>query len=332
MQGKVTSETSANPTVHVGIDVCKVRLDLHITGTGRDVALEFGNDKKGMKELIKSLAAYRVAGVVMEATGKFHRAAHRRLDEAGYRVSVVNPLRARLFAESIGLIAKTDKVDARGLALFGRAAVLKEAKPLPQTFEAMTDIVRARDAAVIQRTALVNQAKAATHPLIKTQIRLLIKAVGGMIKTFDKEAYGIAKGDPVLARRVEVLQSVPGIGRVTAVMLVATLPELGHANSKQIAMLVGVAPVARESGGTKGRSQIKGGRAHVRAGLYMPTLSAISWNEDLKRTYEQHVAAGKVNMVAIVAVMRKLVVLANSLLKEDRLWSRERPIAKPLLS
>jgi transposase len=332
MQGKVTSETSANPTVHVGIDVCKACLDLYLTGPDGDVSLQFSNDKKGMKALIKKLAAYRVIGVVMEATGKFHRAAHRRLDEAGYRVSVVNPLRARLFAESIGLIAKTDKVDARGLALFGRAAELKATKPLPQTFETMTDIVRARDAAVAQRTALVNQFKAAALPFIKAQIKLLIKAVNSTIKAFDAAALDIAKADPVLARRIEVLQSIPGIGRVTAIMLVATLPELGHANSKQIAMLVGVAPVARDSGDTKGRRSIKGGRAHVRAGLYMPILSAINWNADLKEVYDRLVAAGKLKMVAVVAAMRKLVVLANSLLKDDRLWSSERPIAKPLFA
>jgi transposase len=332
MQGKVTSETSANPTVHVGIDVCKARLDLHLTGAGCDIAEAFDNDKKGMKALLKFLAAYTIVGVVMEATGKFHRVAHRRLAEAGYRVSVVNPLRARLFAQSIGLIAKTDQVDARGLALFGRAADLKATEPVPQAFENLNDIVRARDAAVAQRTAMTNQFKAAQLPFIKAQIKKLIRTVNEAVKAYNTAAVELIKADEVLQRRFEILKSIPGIGRITAVMLLATMPELGQASSKQIAMLVGVAPVACESGGMKGRRSISGGRAHVRCGLHMATLSAVTWNPDLERFYDRLVATGKVKMVAVVAAMRKLVVLANSLLKEDRLWSSNHLIAKPLSS
>jgi transposase len=332
MQGKVTSKTSANPIVHVGIDVCKARLDLHLTGADCDVAMAFDNSKKGMKALLKDLSAYTIVGVVMEATGKFHRVAHRRLAEAGYKVSVVNPLRARLFAQSIGLIAKTDQVDARGLALFGRAAELKATEPAPQTSENLTDIVRARDAAVAQRTAMTNQFKAAQLPFIKAQIKKLIRVVNEAVKAYDAAALEIIKADHGLQRRFEILKSIPGIGRITAAMLLATMPELGQANSKQIAMLVGVAPIARESGATKGRRSIGGGRAHVRCGLHMATLSAITWNRNLERFYDRLVAAGKPKMVAVVAAMRKLVVLANSLLKEDRPWSNNHLIAKPLSS
>ena len=336
MQGKVTSETSANPIVHVGIDVCKVRLDVHIMIEGSegeaDVALPFANDKKGTTDLIRTLSKYRVAGVMMEPTGKFHRAAHRRLDDVGYSVKVMNPQRSRKFADCMGLLAKTDKVDARALAMFSRAALHEKTKPLPQASENLSDIVNARDAAVAQRTALINQYKAATLALIKTQIKKMIRSVNETVKAFDEAALAIIKADPALMRRLKILTSVPGIGRITAVTLIANMPELGHVNSKQIAMLAGLAPIAHDSGDMKGRRQIKGGRAHVRSGIYMATMSAVTWNTDIKKFYDRLVAVGKVKMVALTASMRKLLVLTNSLLKEDRLWFSEFPIAKPLSS
>ena len=170
MQGEVTSEC-ANPktaTVHVGIDVCKGHLDVQITGTAVNVAFRVANDKAGTRELLKRLYGHVVALIVMEATGKFHRQVHRRLYDAGFAVTIVNPLRARLFAESLGMLAKNDKVDARMLAIMARAADLKPTPPRPESVENLMELTRARDGLVTQRAALHNQIEAATLKTVKS--------------------------------------------------------------------------------------------------------------------------------------------------------------------
>lgn len=334
MQGKVLNETSARsiPEVYAGIDVCKARLDVNITSDTQTVAFAFDNDKAGTKALIKELSKHDVACVVMEATGKFHRHANRRLQEAGFKVSVVNPLRSRLFAQCMGKLAKTDAVDAHTLALFGRAARLQPTPLLPETFEKLTDIVRSRDGAVATRAALVNQLKAATLDIIKREIKKVIRAVTDAIKVLEAAAVEIVKADPMLSRRLQIFVSIPGVGIVTAAGLVANMPELGRSSAKQIAMLAGVAPIAWDSGDATGKRSIHGGRAHVRSATYMAALSATRFNPDLKRFYDRLVAAGKPKKLALVAVLRKLLVLANSLVAEDRLWSPNPPTAKPLSS
>ena len=334
MQGKVMSEQSAipRPTVHLGIDVCKDWLDVHITADGVDVVCRVENSKKGTSKLIKELAVYTVAGIVMEATGKYHRAAHRRLHETGYPVTVVNPLRARLFAESLGMLAKTDSVDARMLAIFGRMAALKPTPPLPANLENLKEIARARDAAVVARTALLNQLKAATHATVKQEIKRQIRSAKEATRTLERAIVEVIKADPGFARRYAILISIPGIGPVTAASLVANFPELGSCSTKETAMLAGVAPLACDSGQQKGQRAIRGGRAVVRTATYMAAVSAARFNPDMKRFYDRLVAKGKRAKVALTAVIRKLLVLANTLLKEDRLWSQQSPIAKPLLA
>jgi transposase len=323
MQGKVMSDSSAAAIVHVGIDVCKARLDVYIDGV--DVQLAFDNDKRGTKALIKALAGYKIEAVALEATGKFHRIVQRQLHAAGFAVAVANPRRVRLFAQSMGLLAKTDKIDARVLAKFSRAASLRVSPPPPQAFEALSDIVRARDAAVAQRTALINQYKAATLALVKTQLKRIICAVNATVKAYDAAAVKSVRAEPALQRRYEILLSIPGVGSVTAVMLVSHMPELGSISSKQIAMLAGLAPVAVESGEMRGRRRIQGGRKHVRCGVYMAAMSAARFNADIKQFYNRLISAGKPKMVALTAAMRKLLTLANTLLTEDRLWAPERP-------
>ena len=332
MQGKVMSDRSALTirTVHVGVDVCKARLDVHILGDGIDVASQFDNDKKGMTAFMKALARYTVARIVMEATGKFHRPAHRRLHEAGYVVAVVNPLRSRLFAESIGVLAKTDAVDAKMLANFGRMAELDATPPLPESLENLREIVRSRDAMVATRTGLLNQLAAATHAGVKVEIKRMIRIAKDATRSLEAQIVAAVKADAVFARRFAILCSIPGVGTLTAAGLIANCGELGQCTSKGIAMLAGVAPVACDSGQRYGRRSIRGGRAQVRTGTYMAAVSASRFNPDMKRFYDRLVAAGKNKKLALTAVIRKLLVLANTLIAEDRLWSLERPIGKPL--
>jgi len=328
MQGKVMSEHSASTLVDVGIDVCKEWLDIHILPAG--TVLRVANNKKGHKQLMAALRGLRVHIAVVEATGKFHRGVHRFLHDAGVAVAVVNPLRARLFAEALGVLAKTDKVDAQMLARQGQIASLKATPPLPEPLENLREIVRNREGALAARIVLENQLTTATLDGVKKQIVLQIRTAVRAAEAFETLALAAIEADPALARRFEILVSVPGIGPVTALGLIANMPELGSLDAKQAGMLAGLAPVACESGQRNGPRHIKGGRHSVRRGVYMAAQTAARHNPHLKRFYEHLVAAGKLKKVALTAVMRKLVVLANTLLKEDRLWTLEKPNPVPV--
>lgn len=328
MQGKVESERCASTYNDAGIDVCKAWLDVHILPA--DVAERFPNTKQGHAQLVLLLKRHEVRRVVLESTGKYHRSVHVRLHEAGWHVAVVNPLRARLFAEAIGSLAKTDKVDARVLAVMAATIGPGTTPPLPENLEKLREIARSREAATAAKTALVNQLESASIEVVRRQIKRQIATTASAIKELVAAAVAAIKLDPAFRRRFEILTSVPGIGDVTAVCLIANMPELGQIDEKQAGMLAGLAPIARESGQAVGKRHIRGGRAFVRTGTYMAALSAIVHNPPLSAFYDRLVGAGKPKKLAIAAVMRKLIVLANALLKEDRCWSILAPIAKPL--
>ena len=328
MQGKVMNEHNAPSEVAVGIDVCKASLDVHILPA--DTILRVPNTKKGFKQLLAVLKPLRVQIAVVEATAKYHRGIHSFLHEAGVPVAVVNPLRARLFAESMGALAKTDKVDARMLAVFGQMARLEATPPLPEGLENLREIMRNREAAMLAKVALENQLSTATVAGVKALITRQIKAANAAAGALEKLAVDLVCQDPVQLRRFEILLSMPGVGPVTALNLIANMPELGQLDAKQAGMLAGLAPVATDSGQRNGQRHIRGGRQNVRNGVYMAAQSAARFNPHLKAFYERLVAAGKAKKLALTAVMRKLIVLANTLLKEDRCWSSQSPIANPL--
>jgi transposase len=328
MQGKVESEHCANPHNDAGIDVCKAWLDVHILPA--DVVERFPNTKKGHSQLTALFKRHEVRRVVIEATGKYHRSVHAKLHETGWHVAVVNPLRARLFAEAIGALAKTDKVDARVLAVMSATVAPGVTPPLPETLENLREIARSREATTTARAALLNQLENATNEIVRKQIKRQVATATAAIKALVVAAVAAIKIDPAFRRRFEILTSVPGIGDITAVCLIANMPELGKLDEKQAGMLAGLAPIACESGQKIGKRRIRGGRSNVRTGTYMAALSAIVHNPPLVAFYDRMVGSGKPKKLAIAAVMRKLIVLANSLLKEDRCWTNIRPIAKPL--
>lgn len=327
MQGKVESEQRASTHNDAGIDVCKACLDVHILPA--DVSERFPNTKKGHAEIMALLKRHEVRRVVIEATGKFHRSVHARLHEAGWHVAVVNPLRARLFAEAIGTLAKTDKVDARVLAVMAATIAPGATPPLPENLENLREIARSRDAATAAKTALTNQLASAANDIVRRQIKRQIATAAAAIKALTAAAITAIKMDPEFRRRFVILTSVPGIGDTTAVCLIANMPELGQLDDKKAGMLAGLAPIACESGKSVGKRRIRGGRAVVRTGTYMAALSATEHNPPLAAFYDRLVAAGKPKKLAIAAVMRKLIVLVNTLLKQDRCWSILAPIAKP---
>ena len=217
MQGKVMSEHAATPHSDVGIDVCKDWLDVHILPS--DTVLRVANTKKGHKQLMAAFKGLSVRRIVVEATAKYHRSVHHTLHDAGFKVSVVHPLRARLFAEALGTLAKTDKVDARMLAVYGAMAQLQATEPLPQTLENLREIVRARDGIMATKVALENQLGTATLPSVKKLISMQIASAVRAAGALEAHAMAVVNADPVLARRFEIVDSIPGIGGVTSLCM-----------------------------------------------------------------------------------------------------------------
>ena len=305
----------------VGVDVSKAHLDAHRLPDGE--AKRFANDARGFEELA-AWVGEDAACVVYESTGPWHRA----LEEAlAHRLPLarVNAKRARRFAEAAGQEAKTDAADAQALALMGMALRLRRVEPAPPERRDLDELHTARDALVRDRVAVLNRLGQARHPLVKRQLERRRTQIDRQIKALEAEAARVVAASPALARQVEVLRSLPGVAFATAAGLLAEMPELGRLDAKAVASLAGVAPMARESGQWKGRSFIRGGRAKVRRMLYMASLSAIRHNPDFRRKHGELVARGKTGKVALVAIMRKLLVLANALLAQDRLWTPEPP-------
>lgn len=318
MQGKVSPERSALKIIYVGIDVCKAWLDVYLHPIGR--SFRVANSREGLKRLKRVLAEHRVALIVMEATGKYHREAHRSLHASGFVVAVVNPLRARLFAEATGTLAKTDRIDARILAILAESLAPKAKPPTPESLEELQELVRARQAAVADLTALTNQQGESKTAILKRELARRIKVTEASIARLEAEIERRIEGDPALARRYLILRSIKGVGPVAAASLLVGLAELGVCSGKQAALLAGLAPVACDSGEKRGERRIRGGRSHVRAAIYMAAVAAARANPDLKAFYRRLRDNGKLFKVAITAVMRKLVVLANTLIRQDRLW------------
>ncbi len=309
-----------------GIDVSKSRLDVHANGDDGG----FANGKEGFRALHGWLRERGVTHVVVEATGRYHRQLHQSLHDRGYIVHVVNPLRARRFAEALGQVAKSDRIDARALAAFGEVGGLPAAQPKPEALQELERLLVAREALVDTRTSLTARIREIGGTTAAAAA--LKRALAGIVEEIGVLDAGIATAidaDPGLARRRDILVSVPGIGPVTAAALICWMPELGTLGSRQAAALLGVAPFARDSGTLSGARRIRGGRRRPRDVLYMAAMTAVCWNPAMKEMYERLTAAGKAHRVALVAVMRKLVILTNVLLRDGRGWSPDAPVTAP---
>jgi transposase len=302
-----------------GIDIAKHHLDVHLHPSG--ATRRVSNDKAGHKALLHWFARQPIERIVFEATGPYHRLFERALGAAGLSFAKINPRQARRFAEATGRLAKTDRVDAAMLARLGALLKPDPREPKSQVLDELTELVAARRALVKDRTACRNRAKIVTIPLLKSQAAQRLRQIEAQIAALDRLCRERVASDQILSQRLSILTSIPGLGEATAIALLADMPELGQLEPKQAASLAGLAPVARESGTWRGKSFIRGGRAQVRTALYMPALVAIRFNEPLKTKYCALTQAGKPAKVAITAIMRKLIVLANALLRENRTWS-----------
>lgn len=306
----------------IGIDVSKERLDAFRMRDGK--SREFSNDRTGHKALIVWIGQ-SAERIVYEPTGPYHRALEARLAEAGYALVKVNPRQARRFAEATGKLAKTDRLDAAMLARMGSLLQL-EARPMASPALAdLKELQVARDALVRSRTRARNRAKILSLSLLKRQNQARLRQIERQIAAIDKEILARINADPELARRFQILVSIPGVSTITAFALIIEMPELGSLDQRQTASLAGLAPVTRQSGSWKGRAFIRGGRANLRQALYMPALVALRFNPDLKAKYARLIAAGKPPKVAITAIMRKLIIIANALLRDRRAWTPSLP-------
>ncbi len=304
----------------LGVDVSKDWLDAHRLADRAD--RRFANSKSGWRALIKWSEG---APIAFEPSGPYHRGLEQALAAAGRPAVKINPLQARRFAQAIGTRAKTDKVDARMLARMAATLDLPPTAALSDTIRQLKELVIARQALVKDRTAAKNRTKQITRPLLIDQAKARLLQIETQMKAIEAEIDTIIKGDPELAARRDILASIPGISSITATLLLVEAPELGSLEAKQAACLAGLAPFTRQSGKWKGKAMIAGGRALLRQALYMPALVAARHNHDLKAVYQRLRNAGKPPKLALTALMRKLVILANALLRDQRLWSPHRP-------
>jgi len=305
--------------VFVGVDVSKDSLDVAI-GLEKQI-LTFANDQKGVDALIEKLSRIGPELIVFESTGGYERLAASSFVEAGLPVVIVNPRQVRDFAKSAGILAKTDAIDARVIVRFA-AAVKPDVRPLKdrQTLE-LTAMVTRRRQIIEMIVAENNRSKLANKRSkkdIKDHIRWLEKRLDKIESDIDK----MIQISPIWRCKDNILRSVPGIGPITSASLICDLPELGVLSPKKIAMLAGLAPLNCDSGKFRGRRRIWGGRSSVRSGLYMATLAATRCNPAIKIFYQRLTAAGKCHKVAITACMRKLLIIANAMLRDQTLWQQ----------
>lgn len=312
--------------LYVGIDVAKAHLDVALGKDG--VVFQVERQEQGLTQLVQRLKQHQPKLVVMEATGGLQVPVAAALSVEGLSVAIVNPRQVRDFARATGRLAKTDALDARMLAFMGEA-LQPPARPLldveTQRLEALLTRRRQLLEMLVAETNRHDTAHATVRPRILKHMEWLKKQLADV----DKDLGDAIRKSPVWREKDELLQSVPGVGRVLSCSLLAELPELGSLNRKQVASLAGVAPHACDSGTLKGKRHVWGGRATLRAALYMATLSAVRCNPVVRAFYERLKKAGKPKKVALVACMRKLLTILNTLVRTRLPWQLPSTQAQP---
>jgi transposase len=304
--------------VFVGIDVGRDRLDVHIRPLGRHLTV--ASDPAGLAELTARLEAARPSLIVLEASGGYERPAAITLIERGLPVAVVNPRQTRRFAQAIGRLAKTDRIDAAVLAHYAEAVRAAARAVVDGTNDELQALLARWRQLVVMENAEKQRLGKAAGRVTRRSCQAMLTSLDKQLAVIDKAIGRLIEADPALADKLERLKSVPGIGDVSACNLIAELPELGRASRHQIAALTGVAPINRDSGRYRGKRRIQGGRVEVRAPLYV----AIRHNPVLRPFYRRLRAAGKPAKVALVACVRKLLIMLNAMLSDGRSWAPAR--------
>jgi transposase len=318
------SESPPRSEAFVGIDVSKQRLDVAVSPCGEAWSAEQAADE--IEALARRIQKHNPTLVVLEATGGLEMPIAGELAALGVPVAIVNPRQARDFAKATGQLAKTDRIDALMLAQFARA-VRPPVRPLPdaQTQELEAVLARRRQL-IAMLTAEKNRLHAARVEKVRTSIQRTIAWLEKQLQAIDGDLDRMIRTSPAWRVKDDLLKSVPGVGRVLALTLITELPELGSLNRKEIAALVGVAPLNRDSGAFRGQRRIWGGRAAIRATLYMSALTATQYNPTIRAYYRRLLSRGKPKKVALTACMRKILVILNVMARTQTPW-RQIPAA-----
>lgn len=304
--------------VFVGIDVSKDKLDVAVRPSGE--LMSFSNDEDGIAMMVDFIKPFLPVLIAFEATGGLETAAVGMLTANGLPVVVINPRQVRDFAKATGKLAKTDAIDAHVIARFGEA-VRPEVRPLKDEETKKLNALITRRRQIVEMITAERNRLARTSPWTHKDIQKHIAWLEKCLKKADKNLNDLLRKSPVWREKDKILRSTPGVGPVLSMTLLSNLPELGTLNRKQVAALVGVAPLNRDSGLFRGKRMIWGGRASIRSVLYMSVTCAIRYNPALKEFYQRLRNAGKFHKVAMTACMRKLLVILNTMIKNRTCWS-----------
>jgi transposase len=303
----------------IGIDVSKKKLD--VADGPKSFVGCFGNDDAGHRLVLKALPKPESCLVVLEATGGYQKRIVLKLVNAGHLVAVVNPRQVRDFAKALGILAKTDKIDARVISHFGQMVRPRTVAQTHEKQDELDELVTRRRQLISLRTAEMNRKATATSRFVRKNVQQNVDRLLKDIRRIDSEIAKLVKSDDQWKGKYELLQSTPGVGAVTATTLIAEVPELGQLNRQKIAALVGVAPYNRDSGQFRGRRTIYGGRRSVRSALYMAAMTARRHNPVIRAFADRLAVQGKLPKVILVACMRKLLVILNTMVKTNTHWN-----------
>ncbi len=309
-----------NPTfqsINVGVDTGKTQLDIFIRPIG--LFFSVSNDDKGIKEAITTIKKHKPERIVIEATGRLEVPFVLACSKAKLPCVIANPIHVRRFAGAIGQIAKTDKLDAQLIALYAERIEPPLSTLKPENIRLMSDLVIRRNQLLSMQTMEKNRLQILPKELAMT-IKPILTTFKNQIQKIEEKIIKLIESCDEYKHKNEILQSVPGIGKVAAASLISNLPELGSIGNKKASALVGAAPMNRDSGRYKGHRKIKGGRKQVRTALYMAMMSAMQCNPVFKSTYSRLVAEGKPKKLAIIACVRKMVVILNSMIRDGVMW------------
>lgn len=305
----------------VGIDVSKQHLDIYLRPLDR--SLQVGNDPDGIQSLLTQLQPYPIGLVVLEATGGYEREAYAQLSAAGLSVARINPRQARHFAQATGTLAKTDRIDARVLAHLAQA-IRPEVRAVPNEQAAQLQALLVRRRQVVEMLVAEKNRLSISHSTVRPRVQEHITWLAAELDDLNGQLQSALEQDPNWRENNDLLRSVPGVGPVLSLTLLAELPELGQLDRKQIAALVGVAPFNCESALLRGKRRVWGGRGSVRHALYMATLAARRFNPVIRAFFERLRHAGKPFKVAMTACMHKLLTILNAILAHRVAWNPQK--------
>ena len=303
--------------INVGVDTGKTQLDIYIRPL--DIYFVVSNDEVGIKEAIKTIKKYKVTRIVIEATGRLEQPFIMACAKANLPFVIANPVRIKKFAGAINQQAKTDKLDAQLIAYYAEVIKPELSQLKPEDIRLMSDLLSRRRQLMEIQTMEKNRLQIMSKE-ITTSIKPVLTVIKNQLDKIDNKLQKLINSRDEYKIKNDIIQSIPGVGKVVAFNLISEMPELGYINNKEASSLVGVAPFNRESGSYKGNRMIRGGRSQIRTAMYMAMMSAIQCNRTFKEYYQRLVAAGKPKKVVIIACIRKLVITLNSMVRDGVYW------------